>query len=318
MTLNSSDLIGMYRLMLLTRRFEEKALQLSHEGKFSNYHSCLGQEALGVGACYNLRADDIVYPSYRGVAVRFTRGFTPKEIMLGLFHRRDSPARGKIPIHHTPRIDRGVYGTTAMQGSIPPIAVGAALASRFLKTDQISICFFGDGGSNRGDFHEGLNLAAIWKLPVVFVCENNLFAKSMPVSRSTATGQIWRRAEAYGIPGERIDGNDAEAMNTAVTKAVERARRSEGPTLLECMSYRWEYHSTEGDREKEWAAGLATWKAKCPVERLANRLIADKLTDEAALGRLREEIDREIDDAARFAEASPAAVPEEALENVYR
>lgn len=318
MTLTSNDLLGMYRLMLLTRRFEEKALALSHEGKFSNYHSCLGQEALGVGACYKLKADDIVYPSYRGVAVRFTRGFTPKEIMLGLFHKRDSPARGKVPIHHTPRVDRGVYGTTAMQGSIPPIAVGSALASRFLKTHQISICFFGDGGSNRGDFHEGLNLAAIWKLPVIFVCENNLFAKSMPVSRSTATGQIWRRADAYGIPGERVDGNDVEAMHDAVTRAVERARRGEGPSLLECVTYRWEYHSTEGDREKEWAAGLAEWKAKCPVERLAKKVVAAKLIDPAGLQKLTAEIDREIDDAARFAEAAASAVPEEALENVYR
>jgi len=310
--------LEMYRLMLTARRFEEKSLALSHAGKFSNYHSCLGQEALGVGACYQLERDDIVFPSYRGIAVRITRGFKLKDLMAGLFHKSVAPTRGRIPMHHTPNIELGVWGTTAMQGSIPPIAAGSALASKMLKTNQVSICFFGDGGSNRGDFHEALNLAGIWKLPVIFVCENNFFAKSMPVSRSTAGGSIWQRAASYGIPGELVDGNSVLAMQAAVRRGVERARSGDGATLLECETYRWEYHSTEGDREKEWAAGLDEWKAKCPIERFEKVLLEQKLATRTDFGRIGSAIDAEIDEAVAYAQAAPDAVPEHALENVYR
>ena len=308
----------MYRLMLLARRFEEKALELSHAGKFSNYHSCLGQEAIGVGACFQLEKDDIVFPSYRGIAVRLTRGFRVRDLMAGLFHKRVAPSRGRVPIHHTPKIDLGIWGTTAMQGSIPPIAAGSALASKMLKTKQVSICFFGDGGSNRGDFHEGLNLAGIWNLPVIFVCENNFFAKSMPVSRSTAGGSIWKRAAPYGIAGELADGNDVLAVEAAVRRGVERARSGGGATLLEFETYRWEYHSTEGDREKEWAAGLAAWKAKCPVRRYEQHLLAGSLATAEDFERIGRAVDAELDDAVAYAEAAETAVPEHALENVYR
>jgi pyruvate dehydrogenase E1 component alpha subunit len=206
-----------------------------------------------------------------------------------------------------------------MVGSVIPLAAGAALAAKLNKSDEVIISFFGDGAVNRGDFHEGINLAAIWKLPIVFVCENNFYAKSMSINESTAGADIAGRARSYDIPGVKVDGNDVFAMYEAAQTAIKRAKAGEGPTLIEAQTYRWTPHSTAGDREfSRTQEELATWKQKDPVARLAKVLLEGKHTNQATLDGLDKTIQAEVQAAIRFAEEAPPPPAEAAFESVYR
>lgn len=319
MVFAGGELLDIFRIMVLARRFQEAAITLSESGKFDNYHAGIGQEAVGIGVCFKLRPSDVVLPHYRGVGALLVRGFTPRQIMAGLYGTGDSPTRGRTPIFHVGDLDKGVLSTTSIVGATLPFGAGSALASKLRRTDEVTVAIFGEGAANRGDFHEGLNLAAIWKLPVVFVCENNFYAKSSPIEHTTAGGTVWRRAASYGMPGEMVDGNDVDAIGAAMDRAVSRARDKQGPSLIECQTYRWCAHSTlapvESARPDE---EVARWKARCPITRLASRLTALGLADAQTL--------REVDNAARaavidciaFAERSPFAAPTVGLANVYR
>lgn len=318
-SLTPDDLMKMYRGLLLIRRFEEEAFRLAKEGKYSNYHAGLGQEAVPVGCCHGLTSRDKTMITHRGLGVLLMRGIPARMVMAGLYAKGTAPTRGRIPIYHVPQPEIGVIAGTTMVGSVIPLAVGSALASKLKKTKDVMISFFGDGAVNRGDFHEGLNLAAIWKLPVVFVCENNFYAKSMAIHESTAGADIAGRARSYAIPGVMIDGNDVTAVYEAVQVAIERARRGEGPTLIEAQTYRWTPHSTSGDREfSRTKEELETWKRKDPVSRLAKILLDRDITDAKALDAIDTKIKAEVQDAIEFAEAAPPPEASVALENVYR
>ena len=318
MSLSTNDLMELYRSMLLIRRFEETAFEKALEGAYDNYHGGMGQEANPAGVCYGLRKTDMTMITHRGLGVLIARGISVKDIFAGLYAKEPSPTRGRIPVYHMAEPSLGVLGGTSMVGSVIPLAVGSALATKLQGRDDVTVSFFGDGAVNRGDFHEGVNLASVRKLPIVFFCENNFYAKSTPLSETTAGGSIKARAGSYGIPGERIDGNDVVAVHETVQTAIARARGGEGPTLIECETYRWTPHSTAGDREfARTEEELANWKAKCPVLRLEKRLLKEGHSTEEELKAIDEAIKKEVAEAVDFAEAAPYAAADVALENVY-
>jgi len=321
MSLTDNDLLKMYRWMVLTRCFEERACDLQYKRNLPELeHASIGQEAIGVGACYGLRADDIVHPSLRTRSAFLLRGVTPDRAMAACYGKATGAARGKETSHHMGDMSLGLVAGSGVVGGSIAVAVGTALACKLLDTDRVTLCFFGDGASNRGDFHESLNLAAVQKLPVVFICENNLYALSTPASYHLPIKDVADRAGSYGIPGVVVDGNDVLAVYGAVETAVVRARRQEGPSLLECKTYRWRGHSErdlkqgKGNRPLE---EIEMWMNRCPIKRLRDQLLAKSILKEKTVEEIEKEMVAVVDHAVEFAEQSPFPAPEEALNNVY-
>jgi len=315
--LKYSDLIAIYRLMVLTREFEIRVAQLySQKGLPENIHSCVGQEAIGVGSCYGLRKDDYVVPSLRGRSVFLSKGVSPLVLMAGIYGKATGPSKGKMTAHHMGDLELGILAGSLIIGSQFPIAVGAGLAFRIKKTDQICLCYFGDGASNRGDFHEGLNIAAILKLPVIFVCENNLYAIDTPLDKAMLIKDIALRAKGYGMPGETIDGNDVLEVYHTVEKAAIRARTGEGPTLIECKTYRLRPHCERRpeDRPKD---EIDYWWERCPIKKFKTYLLNGKVLDEERMYQIEKEVKEEVNKAVEFAERSPFPQPEEIFEDLY-
>ena len=319
MIVSDDDLIKMYRWMVLTRVFDQRVCDLqSQRGIPELQHASIGQEAVGVGTCYGLRPDDLILPSLRSRAAFLVKGIEPKRVMAAMYGKATGAGRGKQTSHHMGDTQLGVIAGSGVVGGSIPIAVGVALACKLRHTDRVTLVFFGDGASNRGDFHESLNLAAVYQLPILFVCENNQYAMSMPVERHLPIKDIADRASSYGMPGVVVDGNDVVAVYQATQEAITRARAGGGPTLLECKTYRWRGHS-ERDVNQVYRSKeeVEQWKKRCPIKRLRGDLLTRGVVSEA----LMEEIDREaaetVDRAVEFAEQSPFPSPEEALNNVY-
>jgi TPP-dependent pyruvate/acetoin dehydrogenase alpha subunit len=315
--LKDSDLISMYRLMVLVREFEMKVCQIySQKGLPELPHLCVGQEAVGVGSCYGLRKDDYVLPSLRGRSVFLTKGISPSILMAGIYGKATGPSKGKWTAHHMGDLENGIIAGSLLIGSQFPIAVGAGLAFKVKNTDQVCLCYFGDGASNRGDFHEGLNLAAVLKLPVIFICENNLYAIDTPVEKALLIKDIALRAQAYGMPGKTIDGNDVLEVHHTVQEAVKRGRKGGGPTLIECKTYRLRPHC-ERYQELRPKEELDYWWRQCPIKRFRASLMDKKLLNEEQDREMGEQIKEEVNQAVRFAEESPYPQPEEIFEDVY-
>ena len=318
MAVAKKELLDMYRIMIRIRRFEERVSQEFAAGNIpGSVHVYIGEEAVATGAIAHLRTDDYIMSTHRGHGHLIAKGGQTNLMMAELFAKKTGYCQGKGGSMHIADLDIGMLGAAGIVGSGIPIATGAGLSARLRGTDQVTICFFGDGASNIGRFHEGINLAAVWKLPVIFICENNLWAVSVPTSTSLAIDDIADRGVGYGIPGVVVDGQDAMAVYDTVGEAVARARKGEGPTLIEAKTYRYRGHF-EGDagtyRPKE---EIEKWMARDPVRIFQEQLINTKgLTVKQA-----EEIDREIlaeiDKAVQFAKESPFPEPEEALNNVY-
>jgi TPP-dependent pyruvate/acetoin dehydrogenase alpha subunit len=307
----------MYRLMLLSRRFTEHALHWYEEGRLSQgLHPSVGQEAVGVGACYGLRPTDWVLPSLRTAEAFWVRGVSVLQQLNSMFGNADGISRGKETAHHATYVDHGIFPGTAIVGGSIPVSVGAALALRMQGTDNVILDFFGDGASNRGDFHEALNLAAVLKAPVVFICENNLYGQTVPSWTAMAITDIADRAPGYGMPGQVVDGQDVLAVHTATQEAVARARRGEGPTLLECKTYRFlpHYPIFEEDRpHKE----VERWLRRDPLTIHDERLRAQGLLDEAIMEEMERAILQELDKAIQQAERVSPPDPEEVFQSVY-
>lgn len=321
MPTNDDDLIKMYRWMVLTRAFETRTIELQYQRNIPEMlHSSIGQEAIGVGACYGLRPDDQVIPSLRNQAAFLVRGVDPGSQLAAMFGKATGAARGKQTSHHRGEPELGLIAGSGIVGGSIAVAVGVALGWRLQASDRVTLVFFGDGGSNRGDLHEAANLAAVLKLGVVFICENNQYAMSTPISRHMAITDVSNRAAAWGIPGVTVDGNDVIAVHETVQAAVARARAGDGPSLIECKTYRWRGHSERdlsGGAHYRPVEEVEAWKERCPIKRLREQLLATG----ALRQELVDEIDREVAEtlvrAVEFAEQSPYPSPEEALRNVY-
>ena len=317
----SATLLAMYEMMLRIRRFEERIAEVYPEQEMRcPTHLSIGQEAAAVGVCTALRQDDYIFSTHRCHAHYLAKGGNPRRMIAELYGKKTGCTAGKGGSMHLTDKAVGMMGTSAIVGSSIPIAVGAAMAFVMQGSDRLAVAFFGDAGVEQGVFHESLNFAALKRLPVLFVCENNFYATQTPLAKRQPVHNIFKRGEIYGVPGNRVDGNDVLAVYTATRRAVERCRRREGPSLLELFTYRWREHVGPnydydmGYRTKE---ELEEWMERCPVERWSERLLAAEITSKDKLELIALKIDKEVESAFALAKADP--VPDEAdlFENVY-
>jgi len=317
--LEPRDLLEMYRLLRLTREFEDRLCALwGHGGVIELPHGSQGQEAIAIGACYGLQPGDQVMPSLRTRGAFIVRGVPAKVQMAGIFGKVGGPARGKSTTHHMADPAHGVLLGSGLIGSDIPVAVGAALAFKLRKEDHVVINFFGDGAAQRGDFHEGLNFAGVFKVPIIFVLENNGFAEYTPLEKHFAGSDFACRAQGYGFPGIRLDGNDVMAVYEGVQQAISRARSGEGPTLLECVTYRYRSHCEA--RVPDYLRNpdeLAQWQEKDPIRLFEAYLESKGLLDETGRQAVAALVKEEIAAAVRYAEESPFPPAEELEQGAY-
>ena len=312
--------LALLEQMQLIRRFEEKAAEMYALGKIGGFlHLYIGQEAVAVGAMSTLRPDDYTIAGYREHGHILAKGGDPRRIMAELFGRRDGVSRGKGGSMHM--FDRAInfLGGHAIVGGYLPIAAGVGFAIRYEDRDRVILCFFGDGSVPQGEFHESLNLAALWKLPVVFICENNRYAMGTAIQRALAQTDIAKFADSYGMPGEACDGMDVLAVRECVGRAVARARESKTPTLVEARTYRFRGHSM-----RDPAAAVYRTKEEVEEEKLRDPIVAFRerlrkagALDEAAWAALAERVEARVNDAVAFADASPEPPAEWLTADVY-
>lgn len=306
--------------MLLIRRFEEKAAEMYALGKIGGFlHLYIGQEAVGVGATSVLRPDDYAISSYREHGHCLAKGSDPRRVMAELFGRRDGLSKGKGGSMHLFDKSKNFLGGHAIVGEHLPLAAGAAFAIKYQGGDQVVLCYFGDGAVPEGEFHESMNLAALWKLPVVYLCENNRYAMGTAIHRALAQTEIWRYAEAYGMAGEAVDGMDVLAVREVVGRAVERCRREQAPTLIEARTYRFRGHSMRDPsaavyRTKE---EVEREKERDPIKLFRERCLKDGTLTEAGIKAIEKEINDLVDEAVAFADASPEPPLEWLTADVY-
>lgn len=318
MSLSNYQIIEMYKTMKRIREFESKAMELFGEGHIPGFvHLYMGEEAVATGVCSNLNEDDYITSTHRGHGHIVAKGGDLKYMMAELFGKATGYCKGKGGSMHIADATKGILGANGIVGAGHNIAVGAGLSAKYRGTGQVCVCFFGDGSTNQGTFHESLNMASIWKLPVIFVCENNLYGISMHQSRHQAIQDVADRAVAYNMPGVVVDGNDIFAVYEAANEAINRARNGQGPTLIECKTYRHRGHF-EGDpttyRDPE---EVREWLNKDPIHRLFEYMIENNISTEEEIQRINEEVNKEIDEAVRFAEESPYPPLESAVEDIY-
>jgi pyruvate dehydrogenase E1 component alpha subunit len=315
--LDKGALIGIYDKMLRIRLFEVKAKELFAAQRIPGFvHLYIGEEAVAAGVCANLDDGDHITSTHRGHGHLIAKGGKLDLMMAELYGKADGYCKGKGGSMHIADVDLGILGANGIVGAGMPIATGAAFAFKYLGTSQVAVCFFGDGASNRGTFHESLNLASSLKLPVVFVCENNFYGISCHQSRAMNIHDISDRAAAYGIPGASVDGNDAVAVCEVAGEAVARARRGEGPTLVECKTWRHQGHFEGDPSVYKDSAEQAAWLAKDPIPRLERRLEELKILDADAIAGRRAAVGEEIEKAVRFAEGSPFPTAADLLTDV--
>jgi pyruvate dehydrogenase E1 component alpha subunit len=312
------ELVSFYRQMQLIRRFEEAAALAYQRRKIGGFlHLYIGEEAVAVGAIATLQPQDFAVSSYREHGHALARGMDPKAVMAELYGKVTGVSRGKGGSMHLFDASKGFLGGYAIVAGQMPIAVGLGLASVQMESDHLAMCFFGDGAVNEGEFHEALNLASLWKTPVVFICENNLYGMGTALARASAVTEIYRRAEAYDIPSERVDGMDVLAVYAAARKAVEYSRAGNGPYFLEAMTYRFRAHSMADPELYRTKEEVAEWRKKDPIIALRNRMMEQGIASEEDLNALDAVIERTVDESVRFAEESPEPAPEELWTDIY-
>ncbi|MGA2309398.1 MAG: pyruvate dehydrogenase (acetyl-transferring) E1 component subunit alpha [Candidatus Bathyarchaeia archaeon] len=318
LALPKEKLAEMYRKMLEIRCFEEKVFELYGQNLVpGTIHLYAGEEAVAVGVCSSLRKDDYITSTHRGHGHCIAKGAELKRTMAEILGKKTGYCKGKGGSMHIADFNVGMLGATAVVGAGLPIAVGAGLSAKLRKTDQVVACFFGEGASNQGTFHESINMASAWSLPVIFVCENNLYAMGTRQSRIMNVENIADRAVAYGIPGVTVDGNDVLAVFEASQKAVDRARGGGGPTLIECKTYRHKGHSRVDPAKYRPKEEVEQWLARDPLKRFKEVLLQNSDFSQSEVQEIEEKIAADIEDAVKFAVQSPYPAPEEALEDVY-
>lgn len=316
--MEGEKLLGMYGKMFLIRKYEEKIYYLFLEGIMpGTIHQSQGQEAAAVGMLYDLRKEDYMTSTHRPAGHCLAKGVTLNSMMAEMFGKKDGCCKGKGGAMHTGDISVGAVPAIAIVGGGMPVAVGIGLSCKMRKTDNVVVCFFGDGASNEGAFHESLNAAAIWNLPIIFACENNLYGASTHINKVTKIKDLATRADAYGIPWEIIDGNNVINVNDAASRAVERARKGSGPTFLELKTYRRSGHSRNdscGYRDKQEEK---EWFEKDPLIICRNFIMDNKLGTKEEIELIEQKILNDIEIAVDYAKASPYPDQLDALTNVY-
>jgi len=314
----AAQLKAMFRTMVACREFENRLYNLFlTETMPGTMHQYTGQEAVATGVCAALRPDDYITSTHRGHGHAVAKGVPFSSLMAEMFAKDTGCCRGMGGSMHLADPAVGMLGATGIVGGGIPIATGAALSAQMRNSDQVSVSFFGEGAANEGAFHESLNQAGVWKLPVIYVCENNLYGFSVPWSAASAVPDVADRAAAYGFPGVIVDGNDVLAVYTATCEAVARARRGDGPTLIECKTYRQRGHSRFEKSNYRTDEEVAEWMKRDPVPRFTQYLIEERvLTEEEAEG-IQHEILNELEEAVAFARQSPEPPPDAALRYVY-
>ncbi len=319
MQIKREELISMYRKMLTIRRFEESASRDLRSGVIPGIvHSYIGEEAVAVGVCANLRVDDRIVSTHRGHGHCIAKGADLRRMMAELYGKRTGYCKGKGGSMHIADFSIGMLGANGIVAAGLPIAVGAALAAQLEGGDRVVVSFFGDGACQEGEFHESLNLASIWKLPIIFVCENNLYAVNTPVQYAIPLENIADRADAYAIPAMVVDGNDVVAVYEAAQKAVAAARAGGGPRFMECKTYRWGGHTeSPATVDLRPAEEIGAWKKKCPIASLEGRILEAKILTKEELEVIDREITSQIKDAVRYGLESPLPEPRDALEDIF-
>ncbi|OIO94780.1 MAG: dehydrogenase [Anaerolineae bacterium CG2_30_64_16] len=313
------QLLALYRTMLIIRRTEEQLVKFYAAGKlYGGVHTYIGEEAVASGVCAHLRDDDTVFSTHRGHGHALAKGVLPRELIAEVMGRATGCSGGRGGSMHLFKPEVGFMGSSGIVGPCITLAAGGGYSAMLLKTARVSVAFFGDGASNNGAFHEGLNLATAWQLPAIFVCENNLYATEVPLKKATGNTNIASRAAAYGLPGITVDGNDVLAVYQAAGEAVARARAGGGPTLIECRTYRTRAHA-EGMRDAGYRTPeeVASWKERDPIRLFREKLLGDGSVTEVELGAIDDEIKALVEEAGRFAEASPLPDPTTVSQHVY-
>jgi len=305
--LPAAELERFYTEMVRIRRFEERVAELFQAGAVKGTaHSYAGEEAIAVGTCAHLRDDDYIASYHRGHGHCIAKGARTDRMLAELMGRSTGYCHGLGGSMHVADMERNILGANGIVGAAMPLSVGAALAIRLRGGDGVVVAFFGDGANNQGIFHESLNLAAVWKLPVLFVCENNQYALSTSYRQTTSVERVAMRAPAYGIPGHTIDGNDVVAVHATMGEAIARARAGEGPSLIECMTWRWGQHSMRANlRDPRTEDEMSAWMARCPIVRLHDMLVEREIVPTAGLDAIDAAAVSELDQAVAFAEGSP-------------
>jgi pyruvate dehydrogenase E1 component alpha subunit len=317
-SIDKKTAVEIFRTMVKIRRFDETVIQLYADGEIPGFmHLYIGEEAVAAGVCAALNKSDYITSTHRGHGHCIAKGGRPDYMMAELFGRKTGYCKGKGGSMHIADLDIGILGANGIVSGGIPTAVGAAVGIQYQDDDRVAVSFFGDGATNVGQFHEACNLASIWELPVIFVCENNLFAQTTPRTEHQKIKDVAARASAYDMPAVTIDGNDVIEVYQASKEAVKRARDGGGPTFIECKTYRWRGH-WEGDPQPYRTQDeVKEWKLKCPITRFRRYLIENKVMLKQDLESIDKIIEDELQEAVEFARSSPFPEPEEALDDVY-
>ncbi|RKX31726.1 MAG: pyruvate dehydrogenase (acetyl-transferring) E1 component subunit alpha [Candidatus Zixiibacteriota bacterium] len=316
--LSKETLLGLYTNLLKTRMLDERFRKLFRQGRFAGtYFSAVGQEATTVGPTYGLRDEDIIAPSHREIGAAVTKGIPLVHIVAQIYARINSPDKGKThPCHYGWR-EKGFISPSSTLAGQTVTGTGCAMGFQIQKKDNVVIAFFGEGATARGGWHEAVNYAGIHKLPIIYVCQNNLWAESVPAHRQAGIKDFSDRAKAYGFPGITIDGNDVVLVHKTAAKAIERARNGEGPTLIECKTYRWYGHSEIDPADYRREEEIIEWKKGDPIARAENLLLDLGIHTSKKREAMVEQINQEIDEAVAACEKEKYAEPEEAYNDVY-
>lgn len=320
-TYSKDQLLAWYETMYRMRRFEEEVFEFYKQGLMPGLaHLYIGEEAVATGVCAALNDSDFIGSTHRGHGHLLARGADIKRMMAEILGKVDGYCRGKGGSMHIMAMDKGILGANGIVGGGIPIATGAAYMAKYKNTGQVAVSFFGDGASNEGTFHESINMAAAWDLPVIYVLENNLYGISVDIRDVTNTPNVADRAVGYGIPGVIVDGMDVTEVYGAAKAAIERARSGAGPTLIECKTYRWQGHHV-GDpatyRKRKSETEKEDWMAKCPIDCLKAEMLSTKKAKASDFEAIETAVDKEIEEAVNFAKESPYPDVSEVFDDIY-
>lgn len=316
--MTEAELLKMYHDMVLIREFEERTAEMYSRGKVTGFcHLYIGEEAVAVGAINALHGGDYVLSSYRDHGHCLIKGTSPKKVMAELFGRASGTCKGKGGSMHLFDPEKNFLGGYAIVAGELPITLGVGYAVKYRKEDKVVACFFGDGATNAGAFYESINMAKLWSLPIIFICENNFFGISTAVSWASATTEIFKKAEAHGIPSEKVNGMDVMAMWEATKKATKQVREGKGPCFIEAMTYRFRGHSMSDPADYRIPREEKIWKERDPIPAFARKLIEEGISDADGLRAIKEKVEYEVEEAVKFADSSPWPETIELMRDIY-